>query len=82
MWIWLSLKLFADIGIIGKPNAGKSSLLSKISAAQPKIGDYPFTTLHPVLGVIKNFEKEIVVADIPGVIEDAHLGNGLGCKFL
>jgi len=82
MWVWLSLKLFADIGIIGKPNAGKSSLLSKISAAQPKIGDYPFTTLHPVLGVIKNFEKEIVVADIPGIIEGAHEGKGLGDKFL
>ena len=81
-WIWLSLKLFADIGIIGKPNAGKSTFLSKVSNANPKIGDYPFTTLHPVLGTIKKFDKEIVLADIPGLIEGAHEGKGLGDKFL
>ena len=81
-WIWLSLKLFADIGIIGKPNAGKSTFLSKISNADPKIADYPFTTLHPILGAIKKFDKEIIVADIPGLIEGAHEGKGIGDKFL
>ena len=81
-WVWLSLKLFADIGIIGKPNAGKSTFLSKISNAKPKIGDYPFTTINPVLGTVKRFDKEIILADIPGLIEGAHEGKGLGDKFL
>ena len=81
-YLWLSLKLLADVGIIGKPNAGKSTLLSKISKAEPKIANYPFTTIHPILGVTNKFDKEIIVADIPGLIKGAHKGKGLGIQFL
>ena len=81
-WIWLQLKVIADIGIVGMPNSGKSSLLSVLTRAKPKIANYPFTTINPNLGVTSYDNKEITLADIPGLIEGAHEGVGLGDKFL
>ena len=81
-WIWLQLKTIADIGIIGLPNAGKSSLLASITSANPKIANYKFTTINPNLGVAMYDDREITLADIPGLIEGAHTGVGLGIKFL
>ena len=81
-WVWLQLKVIADIGIIGMPNSGKSSLLSALTRAKPKIANYPFTTINPNLGVANYNNKEVTLADIPGLIEGAHEGVGLGDKFL
>jgi len=82
IWVWLRLKILADIGIIGLPNVGKSSLLSALTNAKPKIGNYPYTTLSPQLGMLESNSQEITISDIPGLIKDAHKGIGIGTRFL